>query len=103
MTKLGDLISQTVWKKITHELVVEEEKIPLIKSNSATLNNDKQKYRIEQKPSPKKNNPTELSYSEKVLLKKHYLRATSLESGTRHPISKTDKHFVLVCKGRLHL
>mgnify|MGYP000846369789 CR=1 FL=1 len=82
MARIADLISQDVRDKITRESKIEKKIIT------------GKKYSIPD------NDQNTLSYSEKELLKKHYLRATSLESGTRTPRNYVQKHFVLVCKGQ---
>lgn len=82
MVKIGDLISQEIREKIARKSKIEK-KIITVK-----------KYSI---PDDK---PNALSLSEKELLKKNYINATSLESGTRTPKNHMQKHFVLVCKGQ---
>ena len=82
MVKIGDLISQEIREKITRKAKIEKKIITV------------RKYSI---PDDK---PITLSLSEKELLKKNYINATSLESGTRTPRNHAQKHFVLVCKGQ---
>jgi len=82
MVKIGDLISQEIREKIERKAKIEKKIITL------------KKYSIPD------NKQITLSLSEKELLKKNYINATSLESGTRTPRTYAQKHFVLVCKGQ---